>query len=232
MTINYALFPNHLTSDPDDYMARVQPTGTADLEEVIDRMVEKGSTVGRADILSVLEAYYATVEAMVLEGMNVNTPGANYGASIRGVFRTQSDSFDPTRHELRGRVSPGKRFRRAIRERGRASKQEPILPKPSLLSFTDLNSGSRNSVLTPGGMGQLVGHRLKFDPEDPAQGIFFRAAAGGETRVAVVGQNVPTGLIFMIPADLDAGDYTLEVRAVFGGDDLRAGALDSPLTVV
>jgi hypothetical protein len=36
----------------------------------------------------------------------------------------------------------------------------------------------------------------------------------------------------MIPADLDPGDYTLEVRAVFGGDDLRAGALDSPLTVV
>jgi hypothetical protein len=80
-------------------------------------------------------------------------------------------------------------------------------------------------------MGQLVGHRLKFDSQDPAQGIFFRAAAGGETRVAVVGQNVPTGLIFMIPAELDAGDYTLEVRAVFGGDDLRAGALEAPLTV-
>jgi len=31
------------------------------------------------------EKGYPAVESMVLEGMNVNTPGANYGASIRGL---------------------------------------------------------------------------------------------------------------------------------------------------
>ena len=31
MTINYALFENHLTSDPDDYAAKVKTNGTADL---------------------------------------------------------------------------------------------------------------------------------------------------------------------------------------------------------
>ena len=231
MSINYALFENHLTSDPDDYRALVQSNGTAKLEDVIDRMIEQGSTVVKADILSVLEDYHTAIENMVLEGMSVLTPGANYGASIKGVFNGQADTFDPSRHQVRPTVNPGNRFRKAVEERARPSKQEAVRPKPSLLEFTDLNSDVRNSTLTPGGMGQVVGHRLKFDAEDATQGIFFVAADDSETEVTVVGRNMPAELMFLIPDGLTAGDYTLEVRAGFGEDDVRSGALDVPLTV-
>jgi len=220
-----------LTSDPHDYLARVVSSSTAEMEDVIDRMIEQGSTVVKADILSVLEDYHTAIENMVLEGVHVLTPGANYGASIKGIFNGQDDTFDPSRHQVRASVSPGSRFRKAMDERAQPSKQEAVLPRPSLLEFTDLNSEERNSVLTPGGMGKMVGHRLKFDAEDPAQGIFFLAAEGGETRVAVVGRNKPAELMFMIPADLAAGDYTLEVRAGFGEEEIRSGALKVPLTV-
>jgi hypothetical protein len=47
----------------------------------------------------------------------------------------------------------------------------------------------------------------------------------------VVGRNKPAELMFLIPEELLAGDYTLEVRAGFGEDDVRSGALDAPLTV-
>jgi hypothetical protein len=231
MSINYALFENHLTSDPDDYRALVQSNGTAELEDVIDRMIEQGSTVVKADILSVLEDYHTAIENMVLEGMSVLTPGANYGASIKGVFNGQADGFDPSRHQVRPTVSPGSRFRKAVEERAQPAKQEAVRPKPNLLEFTDLNSDVRNSTLTPGGMGQVVGHRLKFDAEDAAQGIFFIAADGSETEATVVGRNMPAELMFLIPEGLLAGDYTLEVRAGFGDDDVRSGALDAPLTV-
>ncbi len=232
MPINYVLFENNLTSDPDDYMALVQPTGTADLEAVIARMIQRGSTVVKADILSVLEDYHATIEDMVLEGMNVNTPGANYGASVKGVFDGQADSFDPSRHQLSPTASPGKRFRRAIRERGQAAKQEAVRPRPNPLEYTDVNSGQRNSVLTPGGMGRVVGHRLKFDPADANQGVFFVAEGGGAVRVDVVGGNKPGELMFLAPAVMASGDYTLEVRATIrGSEDVRTGTLDATLTV-
>jgi hypothetical protein len=232
MPINYVLFENNLTSDPDDYMALVQPTGTADLEAVIERMIQQGSTVVKADILSVLEDYHSAIENMVLEGMNVNTPSANFGASVKGVFEGQADGFDPSRHQLTATVSPGKRFRKAIKERGQATKQEAVKPMPNLLEYTDLNSGERNSVLTPGGMGQVVGHRLKFDPADANQGVFFVAEGGGATKVDVVGRNKPGDLMFTVPAGLAAGDYTLEVRATIrGSEDVRTGALGATLTV-
>jgi hypothetical protein len=223
---------NHLTSDPDDYMAMVQPTNTAELEDIINRMIDQGSTVVKADILSVLEDYHQAIESMVLEGQNVNTPGANYGASIKGVFNGQADSYDASRHQVRATVSPGKRFRKAIEGRAQVTKGEAVTPRPNPLEYTDLNSEARNSVLTPGGMGRLVGHRLKFDPTAADQGIFFVAADDTETRVEVVGRNKPAELMFLVPDSLPAGEYTLEVRATMrNNDDVRTGALDVPLTV-
>ncbi len=231
MPINYVLLENNLTSDPNDYMAAVQATRTAEMDDIIARIIQQGSTVVKADIVSVLEDYYTAIENMVLEGMNVNTPLANFGASIKGVFNGPADGYDPSRHQIVATTSPGKRFRRAIRERAQAVKGEALKPRPNPVEYTDVNSGTANSVLTPGGMGRLVGHRLKFDPADAAQGVFFIAEDGSATRVAVVGRNKPGELMFVIPA-LAAGEYTLEVRAkVYGGEDVRAGALDATLTV-
>ena len=76
MPIHYALHENNLTSDPNDYTAYVQPVDTVEMDDVIERMIQRGLTVVKADILSVLEDYYAAIESMVLEGMNVNTPMA------------------------------------------------------------------------------------------------------------------------------------------------------------
>ena len=123
-------------------------------------------------------------------------------------------------------------LRRALRERGQVVKQEAVRPSPSLLDYVDLNSGERNGPLTPGGMGQIIGHRLKFDPDDTAQGIFFIAEDGTETRVSVVGRNKPGELMFLVPDGLASGEYRLEVRAILkGSKEVRRGRLDEVLTV-
>jgi hypothetical protein len=231
MSIRYVLFENNLTSDPNDYAATVQAAATADLDAVIDRVIQQGSTVTRADLVSALEGYFTAIEAMVLEGMNVNTPSANYSVSIKGVFNGATDSFDASRHQVTATVTPGKRFRAAIKARAQAVKGEAARPMPNPVEFTDMNSGERNSVATPGGMGRLVGSRLKVDPADAAQGVYFVAADGTATQVQVLGQNKPAELMFLVPA-LAAGDYTLEVRAAIrGGPDVRTGALPATLAV-
>ncbi len=232
MTIAYVLFENNLTEAPNDYMAMVQPTGTAELENVIQRMIERGSTVTKADILSVLEDYYSAIESMALEGVNVNTPLANYGVSIKGIFNGADDSYDPSRHQVAGTVSPGKRYRKTIRERAQTSKREARKPAPNLVVYVDINSGERDSLLTLGGMGQIIGHRLKFDSTDPLQGIFLIGADGVEAKIATVGKNMPSELMFLIPSILPTGEYTLEVRAaISSGEDVRTGRLDAVLTI-
>lgn len=230
MTINYVLRENRLTSEPDDYMAMVISTRTVELQGVVDRMVERGSTVTKADILSVLEDFERALEGLLLEGVNVNLPFANFSSSIKGVFDSASDSFDATRHQVVPVVNPGRELRAVYRQGVSVQKQETVAVAPSLIDFIDLNTNERNSVLTPGGLGQISGNRLKFDPSDEQQGIFFVAADGTQTRVSVVGQNKPSTLIFLIPPELASGEYRLEVRAAMGLE-VRTGSLKQVLSV-
>jgi len=102
----------------------------------------------------------------------------------------------------------------------------------SLYAYVDVATGERSSTLTPGGLGRLIGRRLKFDAADPAQGVFFLSLADGSaTQVELVGENLPSKQIFGVPA-LPAGDYELEVRSTLNsGEELRKGRLKATLTV-
>ncbi|MBE7550150.1 MAG: DUF4469 domain-containing protein [Anaerolineales bacterium] len=231
MTISYALYKNHLTNGANHYRAIVQSGGTRNLEGVVKEMAVRGLITNQAETLAILLNYYATIESMVLDGLRVVTPGGNYGVSIKGNFEGQTDAFTPSRHSIEAIVSPSAQLRRTIQEKAQTQKQEATEPRPNLLEYVDLNSEERDSRLTPGGMGQLTGYRLKFDPADPAQGIFFVAADSTTTRVSVVGKNTATELMFLVPASLTPGDYSLEVRSNFGPETLRVGSLSVMLTV-
>jgi hypothetical protein len=160
------------------YRAVVQSMDTANLEQVVDRMVAYGCAVSRTDALSVLQHYFAMVETMLLEGYRIVTPGVNYSISIKGNLDGKTDSFNAERHSIEAIVSPGARLRRAIRERAHAQKELAIQARPELLEYIDWNSGQRDSSLTPGSIGQIVDQRLKFDPVPPKQDIFFVTADG------------------------------------------------------
>ena len=230
MPIQYTLRDNRLTPDPNDYMAMVSPTRTVELEGIINRMIERGSTVTRTDILSVFEDFESALESLLAEGTSVNLPFGNYSSSIKGIFDSATDTFDSSRHQVVSVVNPGSRLRDAYRAGMPVAKQEAVLPAPNLLEYLDINSGERNSLVTKGGMGQISGHRLKFELADAQQGIFLIDGKGTEIRIDTVGENKPARLMFVLPATLDTGDYELEVRAKIG-NDLRRGKLLQSLSV-
>lgn len=229
MPIEYVLRENRLTADPGDYMAMVKSTRTADYQEVTKRIVARGSTVGEADAIAALQNALEAVKDLLAEGANVNLPFANFSISIKGVFDGPDDTFDPSRHQVVIQVAATKELRDALKQDVTVSKQETVVPAPNLIEYTDFETGERDSIITPGSMGQISGHRLKFDATDTEQGIFFLAADGSETRVSVIGQNKPSNLMFMLPAGLTTGEYTLEVRSKVG-ENLRTGRLGTSLS--
>ena len=229
MPIHYSLFENYLTADPNDYIARVSPTRIAELEDVINRMIERGSTVTRADIVSVLEDFEKALQSLLSEGANVNLPFANYSAGIKGVFNGQTDTFDSSRHKMQINVQPGKSIKAYFATNAVCEKDETLLPQPNPIDFVDLSSGERNSIITPSSMGQVIGSKLKFNPDVAEEGIFFIATDNSETKVTIVGKNKPGELMFLVPA-LTSGEYHLAVRSGFG-EEIREGRLKSTLSV-
>lgn len=231
MAVYYSLHPNNLTGEGEVYRAVVQSSGTVNLESIIQRMVARGSTTTEADAYAALKDFFTIIQTLLLDGFRINTPMFNCGLTIKGNFNGPTDTFSPSRNWIEISITPGVDLRRITQGTVQTQKQLPGEARPRLIRFIDLNSGERNSKLTPGGMGQIMGDRLKFDPADPSQGIFFVGADNSESRVEVVGKNINAELMFLVPATLAAGDYNLIVRTMASQSTLRTGILEAALTV-
>lgn len=241
MPINYALFENNLTSDPDDFNAVVQITFSADTEALIQRVLDQGSTVTEADLRAAAADLVKATKSLLLEGARVHFFGlADFFPRVKGIFTGPLDNFDPARHQVDVAANPGSRVREEVRAEATVNKVEAVKPSPNPIQFADNGSGTTNDQVTVGNIGEVAGSRLKFDPAQADEGVYFVATAGGETKVPPtdVQTNQPSTLLFLIPATLTPGTYNIEVRARQGkppsGPDtreLRIGRLDPVLTV-
>ncbi|MCB0211479.1 MAG: DUF4469 domain-containing protein [Anaerolineae bacterium] len=228
--IPYGLYKNKLTNGKEQYRAIVLTNGTYNLDGVIDRMLKQGTTLTRQDIIAVLDLFFRTVMMLVLEGYSVLTPLVNLGVSIAGNFSSQDDSYDKKRHTAKARVNANKAFKDVVERDAQPQQQKPNRPMPQPTECI-IPTSSDNSTLTPGGGMKLRGYNLQFDEADPQQGIFLVAEDQSRTRIQFMLQNTPRELIFLIPTTLVAGQYTLEVKARYGNDNIRTGILEDSLTV-
>ena len=234
--LKYSLRENLLTPAPDDYMAQTADVRSYTLDEIIDLMMEKGSTLTRADVAATLQVYGEVVSAIIKDGAALNTPLMNTALSISGVFDGANDSFDKKRHTVNLNITAGILLRDVL-PKIKCEKTEGTSTDPYITEVTDIVTGTVNTTLTKGGVVQLVGSRLKFDAKDAAQGIFFVPETGEAVRAAVIAENKPARLMAIIPADLAAGTYYIEVRSKHSGGGkplkaVKAGRFAKPLTVV
>ena len=232
--LKYSLRENILTPAPDDYMAQVTDTRSYSLEEIIDLMMDKGSTLTRADVAAVLQVYGEVCSSIVADGAALNTPLMNTALSVSGVFNGANDSFDKKRHTVNLNMTAGSLLRDAV-AKVKTEKTEGASTDPYITEVTDIVSGKVNEALTKGGVVQLTGSRLKFDQKDEAQGIFFVPETGNPVRASVIAENKPARLMAIIPADLAAETYYIEVRTKIIGSSqksktLKTGRFDKPLT--
>ena len=233
--LKYSLRENLLTAAPDDYMAQPVDVRSYTLDEIIDAMMEKGSTLTRADVAATLQIYGEVVSAIVKDGSAVNTPLINTALSISGVFDGANDVFDKKRHAVNLNITAGTLLRDAI-GKVKCEKTESASTDPYITEVSDIVSGKTNGVLTKGGVVQLLGSRLKFDQQDETQGVFFVPETGEPVRASVIAENKPARLMAIIPAGLTAGAYFIEVRTKYSGGGkplkiVKSGRFAKPLTV-
>jgi hypothetical protein len=193
---------NNKLTGGQDFRVMVYHTRSVELDEVVDLIIRQGSTVTRADILGVLEGFETAVVNLLLEGARVNTPLANDRASVRGIFEEGNLDYDPTRHQVVGAISAGRRLKAVLRSRSQVAHVKARYAAPTLLLYVDCDSEEQNGAVTLRRDGAGDGRLAKFDPADPAQGVFYVHQDGSATRVPVVGHNKPSKLMFVAPASL------------------------------
>lgn len=149
--IRFNLSPNTLGNGDGAYRANVKPMGSLTPDQLVERILAKSTTVSKADVLAVLALYEEVKQTALKEGYSLVTPTGNYRLSIGGTFNSQTDRFDPARHEIRVNITAPAPLVSFIRKAS-IEKVEGTIPSPSILEFQDVTSDTINQTLTPGGL--------------------------------------------------------------------------------
>ena len=234
-TINYALRENLLTADPDDCMAQVVDAQTYTQDDINREIIKRGSSLTEADIVAYQKLEREVYADIIAHGGNIVTPLFTTSFSITGVFANQADTFDKARHAVKLNVNAGTALKEAAAQ-AKVQKVEASPTDPYVTSVTDKVSGD-SSTMKAGSIMEITGSRLKFDAADSEQGVFALTAAGA-VRCEPVIEDKPARLMVMLPAGIEAGDFTLEVRTKLHGASgkslktMKRGAFGKTLTAI
>ena len=235
----YRLIKNHLFGEEERYNGRVVYTETMSFDDIVDLMMYHGSTVTRADIMAVSEDLIKAIIMAVLLGKRVVTPFGIYGLRVTGPFYGPEDTFEAGRNEVLGSVRGSAEFHEAVDNQLTLTKHRSGVRRPSPLTCKNFFKDAPDTELSPGHTARVYGELLRFDPEDPDQGIFLIPTENGSgalngvevVRVEEVTRTTASEATFLVPPDLVPGDYILEVRTRLSQKNLRAGQLEQVLTV-
>jgi hypothetical protein len=212
MVLNYTLVDNLLTAALNDYMAQPVNVLSYGMPDIARRILAKNPGLGLSQINAVLEEFAGETCRIIEEGGGINTPLFNAQPSMPGVYHSATDSYDPKRHRIKTNLTPGTRMRKATAAI-KTQKVQVADPAPFILEVYDILSESANELLTPSSVIQVRGGRLKLAAANPANGIFLIDEQGQALKLVNMVENKPARLIAMLPTDLPAGNYTLEVRS-------------------
>jgi len=236
------LYENHLTDDPNDFVARVSSERSLSVDDICSSAVTRGGADVSAEAMShAVKLFLKEMGYQLCDGLSVNADGwFNVSAAIKGTFYSPTEQFDSTRHSCGFELHQGARLRKELE-----SAEVQIMGVSGSGAFVtqviDVKTGAVNDTVTPNRNLRVAGHKLKIvgDNDHPEVGVYFVPQGGGE-RVKVdpsdIVDNNPSELLVVTPA-LTAGAYTLEIVTQWGGNSKtllkapRKAVFDRVLTV-
>jgi hypothetical protein len=232
----YNLIENLLTAIEGDYLAQPVNVRSYTLPEILQRITARYTGLTPTQISAAVAEFFTEIAMITEEGDTVNTPYINSQMSMPGVYKGAMDSYDPKRHSVKLNVNPGT----VLRDAARKIKTEKVTVAeslPHILEVKDVMSDTVNDLITPGGVVQLRGGKLRFLTDQPDNGIFLIHENGTEFKLVTIVENKPARLIAVLPTDLPQGEYFIELRTSFSGNvkpskTLKRGRYNKILTVV
>ncbi|MDR1169817.1 MAG: DUF4469 domain-containing protein [Prevotellaceae bacterium] len=234
--LQYSLIENLLTSTPGDYLAQPTNVRSYTLLEIFQRISARYPGLTPTQISSAVNEFFGEVTTITENGETVTTPLFNTQLSMPGIYNGAMDSFDAKRHSVKINLNPGVLMREAVRK-VKTEKVATAESLPHILEVKDVTSGMINDTITPGGVIQLRGSKLRFLTDQPENGIFLFRENEADIVLTTIVENKPARLIAVLPTDLPHGEYFIEVRTTFSGSakpakKLKRGRYNKILTVV
>lgn len=232
------LYPNLLTEDPNDFAARVISERSLNVKQICSEAVGRGGAPTTAAAMEHnVNLFLKEMAYQLCNGFSVNTGYFTASPLIKGVFNSQSESFDSAKHALLFKMNQGELLRKEI------GNIQVVISGPGSSSIkiddvADVKTGSVNDLLTPGKGLRINGFKIKVAGDHPDNGVYFINQTNNE-RTKVPNDefitNNPSEVVVGVP-ELPAGTYKLEITSQFNNGpeylkDPRTFTFDKLLTI-
>jgi hypothetical protein len=222
--IRVKLYPNYLPNSEGAYLARTNNEASLSIEEVCAALKNRGGFTGNYnDLVEYVRQFFDETAYQLCDGFAVNTSYFSIHPNVGGTFDKVTQGHDTQRHPVT--------FRFRTRAPLRALAEHIVVDVEGLADtqgyideFVDVSTEAVNETLTPGGMFNMSGHKIKVAGNSPEAGVYFVNEADG-SAVKVAGhfaENTASRLIGVIPP-LGAGKWKAEVKTQY------SGAINAPL---
>ena len=214
------------------YYGRVVMGKTLGIDEIVKRIVGRGSTLTETDVYAVLNALTAVIASSLLDGFRVRLPFANYWLGVDGSFDSPDGSWQEGRHSIVGRSGMGGALGEEINKKAKMTKtrnKQFAELDQIVCSYTEIP----NQILTLGDSATLSGDAIKFDKKDPKSGVFFVTSEGEAIRARSYPQVSAKKVIISLP-ELEVGqEYTVQLRSRKSPDEkLKIAELEETVRVL
>ncbi len=188
--------------------------GVADEERIIAAMKEEDSGLRTETIVHVLELHKRVLKRLLLSGYRVNT-GIFYGsAAFRGAI--EGSAWDSERNRIVFNLTASNELRTAARstavnivaEKGAAAYISGVQDVLTKVATGTVGAGHHVSV---------AGHKIKIAGDSASNGIALTNEKGETIAVpsANVTINYPSNIVFLLPATVPEGIYTLSITTQY-----------------
>ena len=215
----YDLRENTLTKDvQEDYVAIPRKLLSLTPKDLALRIAEERTEYRADTIENIINIYEDMLMKALCEGNTYVSRVAQYQPSITGIF-SGTGLADPTINSCQVNITPSSDLKKKLQDEVilEYSGRKLDLGGANIAEVLDMTTGKTDGTVTPGGMVQLKGNKIKCINAD-GSGIgkltLYNDSESGE-EVPVLGVNEPSKIIFVFPTGLLAGEYRLEIETYF-----------------
>lgn len=218
----YDLYEYGLTTDKgNDYVAKVHANSSLTVEDIAASIAADRTDIRPDTITMVLKLFKEKTMEQVCMGNIVNTGFDIIQPTITGVFSGKGAAFGDS-NKLKISIAPSQEFRNMLTDvsvefTGNYNEAGGAYTT----SVINENTKEEAGTITPGGMITISGNKIKCLNEDGSgfgQINLVNVESGTSTAITVFAQNTPKSITCLVPTDLAAGQYSLQIVTYFSGN--------------
>jgi predicted histone-like DNA-binding protein len=219
MAIHYRIEQNSLKGSC--YYARVMRADTVNLAQLVTNISSKTS-LSPSDINGVVTALIEEVTQALIAGNTAEIDGlVSFTPTLIGSFETQDHVVTKANAQLKISTQENRALRANVAAQATYIRESSIVKIPAISNFFDVATQTYDQY-TSGSIIRLEGENLKFNLDQPDEGVFVHASVP-ETRLTTYSISGNKRIDVMIPVDI-TGNLTVIVRTRYTpGGDLRQG---------